>query len=58
MSYSLMFVYVGIAIGRFPSFRDSGFGLALMGIFIVVCSVVCSMGIIAYLGIGFTMISG
>lgn len=58
ISYSLMFLYVGIAIGRFPSFRDSGFSLALLGILIVICSVICSMGIIAYLDIGFTMISG
>jgi Niemann-Pick C1 protein len=57
ISYSLMFLYVGIAIGRFPSFRDSGFTLAILGIFIVICSVLCSMGVIAYLDIGFTMIS-
>jgi Niemann-Pick C1 protein len=52
-----MFLYVGIAIGKFPSKIDSGFTLALLGILIVICSVVCSMGIISYLGIGFTMIS-
>lgn len=52
-----MFLYVGVAIGRFPSWKDSGFMLAILGIIIVGCSVFCSMGIIAYLGIGFTMIS-
>lgn len=56
-SYSLMFLYVGIAIGKFPSKKDTGFTLAIMGIMIVICSVLCSMGIIAYLDIGFTMIS-
>lgn len=56
-SYSLMFLYVGIAIGRFPSKKDTGFTLAMLGIMIVLCSVISSMGIIAYLDIGFTMIS-
>lgn len=56
ISYSMMFVYVGVAVGK-PTLRDSGFSLALLGIFIVICSVICSMGIIAYLDIGFTMIS-
>lgn len=52
-----MFIYIGIAIGQFPSFVFSGFSLALIGIVIVLASVVSSMGIIAYMGIGFTMIS-
>jgi Niemann-Pick C1 protein len=52
-----MFLYIAFAIGQFPSFITSGFTLALTGIIIVLASVVSSMGIIAYLGIGFTMIS-
>jgi len=52
-----MFIYIGIAIGQFPSLISSGFSLALIGIVIVLASVVSSMGIISYLGIGFTMIS-
>ena len=57
ISYSAMLVYIGIAIGRFPSSVGSGFALAIVGIFIVLGSVISSMGIISYLGIGFTMIS-
>lgn len=57
ISYTIMLVYIGIAIGQFPSTLTSGFMLAIVGIFIVLASVVSSMGIIAYLGIGFTMIS-
>lgn len=52
-----MFLYIGIAIGQFPSFVFSGFSLALMGIVIVLASVVSSMGVLAYFGIQFTMIS-
>lgn len=57
ISYSAMFVYIGIAIGQFPSFVQSGFSLAIIGIIIVLASVFSSMGIISYLGVGFTMIS-
>lgn len=57
ISYTAMFIYIGIAIGQFPSLVFSGFALAFMGIFIVLASVVSSMGVIAYIGIGFTMIS-
>jgi Niemann-Pick C1 protein len=57
ISYSAMLVYISIAIGQFPSFISSGFSLALIGIVIVLASVVSSMGVIAFLGIGFTMIS-
>ena len=52
-----MLIYIGIAIGRFPSAVTSGFTLAVVGIFIVLASVVSSMGIVSYLGVGFTMIS-
>jgi Niemann-Pick C1 protein len=57
ISYSAMLLYIAIAIGQFPSIISSGFSLALIGIFIVLASVISSMGIIAYIGIGFTMIS-
>ena len=53
-----MFLYIGVAIGRFPSKISSGFTLAIIGIIIVMASVLSSMGLIAYLKIGFTMISG
>lgn len=58
ISYTAMFVYIGVAIGQFPSLIASGFSLAITGILIVLLSVVASMGVTAYLGIGFTMISG
>ena len=35
ISYSAMFVYIGVAIGRFPSKISSGFTLAIIGIIIV-----------------------
>jgi len=57
ISYSAMFIYIGVAIGRFPSKISSGFTLAIIGIIIVLASVLASMGLIAFLGIGFTMIS-
>ena len=52
-----MFVYIGIAIGVFPSRVGSGFTLAITGIAIVLASLLASIGFIAYLDIGFTMIS-
>mgnify|MGYP001412525346 CR=1 FL=1 len=57
ISYTAMFIYIGVAIGHFPSFVFSGVTLAIIGILIVLASVFSSMGVIAYLGIGFTMIS-
>jgi len=57
ISYAAMFVYIGVAIGTFPSKISSGFTLAVIGIVIVLASVFSSMGFISYLGIGFTMIS-
>ena len=52
-----MFLYIGFAIGKFPSKLETGFLLGLGGISIVITSLLCSMGIISYLDIGFTMIS-
>jgi Niemann-Pick C1 protein len=57
ISYAAMFAYIGVAIGQFPSRISSGFTLAVIGIMIVLASVLASMGLISYLGIGFTMIS-
>lgn len=57
ISYIIMFLYVGIAIGRFPSWKESGFSLALLGILIVISSVVSALGISSYFNIGYTMIS-
>ena len=57
ISYAAMFLYIGVAIGVFPSRVGSGFTLAIAGIAIVLASVLASMGFIAFLGIGFTMIS-
>jgi len=52
-----MFVYIGVAIGVFPSRVGSGFTLAIIGIAIVLASVCASMGFIAYLDVGLTMIN-
>jgi len=57
ISYVAMFAYIGVAIGQFPSRISSGFTLAIIGILIVMASVLSSMGLISYMGIGFTMIS-
>lgn len=57
ISYIIMFLYVGVAIGKFPSFKESGFSLALQGILIVICSVVSALGISSYFNISYTMIS-
>ena len=57
ISYSAMFLYIGVAIGVFPSRVGAGFTLAIIGIAIVLASVLASMGFISYLNIGFTMIS-
>ena len=52
-----MLIYVGVAIGEFPSRISSGFTLAITGILIVLASVSSSMGLISFADIGFTMIS-
>jgi predicted RND superfamily exporter protein len=57
ISYTAMFIYMGIAIGQFPSIVYSGFSLALIGILIVLGSVFSSMGVISFFGIAATMIS-
>lgn len=57
ISYIIMFLYVGVAIGKFPSWKESGFSLALQGILIVICSVVSALGISSYFNLSYTMIS-
>lgn len=57
ISYIIMFLYVGVAIGKFPSFKESGFTLALQGILIVICSVVSALGISSFFNLSYTMIS-
>lgn len=49
VSYILMFLYVGCAIGHIPSRVHSKFGLGLMGIFVVIASVISAIGITFYL---------
>ncbi len=56
-SYLLMFLYVGTNIGQFPHRVFSGFALGLGGILIVLSSFLCSVGLLAYLDMGLTMIS-
>ncbi len=58
ISYLAMFFYIGVSIGEFPSKVASGFTLSIVGIVIVLASVLSSMGLISYMGIGVTMISG
>ena len=56
VSYVLMFLYVSLAIGKFPSKVDSGFLLGFFGIFLVLVSILCSVGVISYAGTGLTLI--
>jgi len=46
-----------MAIGSFPSKVHSGFLLGISGIFIVISSIICSLGIMSFAGVGVTMIS-
>ena len=49
LSYILMFVYVGCAIGHLPSKIHSKFSLGAAGIFVVMASLLSSFGICFYL---------
>ena len=53
----MMFAYIGLAIGQFPSKIYNGFTLGLGGILIVFSAMLSSIGAVSYLGIGMTMIS-
>ncbi len=57
ISYSLMFIYVSLAIGYVPSCLHSRFMVGMGGIFIVISSVLIAMGICCYMGLGMSMIS-
>lgn len=57
ISYLLMFVYVSISIGFFPSMVNNRFLLGLAGIFVVICSVLSSMGLTFYGQVPLTLIS-
>ena len=57
ISYILMFFYVSISIGFFPSFVHCRFLLGLSGILIVIFSLTVSIGIVLYAGLGLSLIS-
>lgn len=57
ISYLVMFLYITIAIGSFGSKVHSGCLLGLFGIMVVISSLICSIGLAGYLGIGLSMIS-
>jgi hypothetical protein len=48
ISYTLMFIYVSIAIGFFPSKIYSKFALGAIGIGVVIGSLLMSMGLTFY----------
>jgi Niemann-Pick C1 protein len=56
-SYGLMFVYVSVAIGFFPSTMYSKFALGAVGIGVVIGSLVMAMGLTFYFNCMLTMIS-
>nr|XP_009934233.1 PREDICTED: Niemann-Pick C1 protein [Opisthocomus hoazin] len=60
ISYTVMFVYISIALGHIQSCRrllvDSKISLGIAGILIVLSSVACSIGIFSYFGIPLTLI--
>jgi Niemann-Pick C1 protein len=53
----MMFLYVSISIGFFPSKVHNRFLLGLSGIFVVICSVLAAIGITFYGQVPLTMIS-
>lgn len=57
LSYILMFLYVGIAIGYFPSLVHNRFLLAICGIFVVIASLIIGIGITLFFDIPLSMIS-
>lgn len=57
ISYILMFVYVSISIGYFPSVVHNRFLLGLSGIFVVIFALIMAIGITFYLDVPLTMIS-
>lgn len=61
ISYLVMFIYAAIALGRIRScryfLRESKIVLAIGGIFIVLASVVCSLGFWGYMNVKTTMLA-
>lgn len=61
ISYGVMFIYIAIALGRIRSFRtilvDSKVTLAVGGIVVVLCSVVCSLGVFGYAQVPTTLLT-
>lgn len=57
LSYLLMFVYVGFALGYFPSFVHNRFLLGLSGIMVVLFSLAIAIGITLYMDIPLSLIS-
>ncbi len=55
-SYSLMFLYISLAIGFIPSCLHSRFLVGMAGILVVISCVIISMGLCSYIGVGMTMI--
>ena len=56
VSYSLMFIYISVSLGFVPSCLHSRFMVGLAGISVVIASLLISLGICSYMGIGMTMI--
>lgn len=57
LSYVLMFLYIGFALGRVPSKYNTTFGLGFSGVILVFSSLVCGIGVISYLNIKSSLIS-
>lgn len=57
ISYLLMFLYVGCAIGHLPSKVHSKFSLGFAGIFVVIASLLAAIGLTFYFNFRLTMIS-
>ncbi|KAB0803649.1 hypothetical protein PPYR_00619 [Photinus pyralis] len=61
ISYLVMFAYITIALGRIRSVAtlclDSKVTLGIGGIVIVLCSVICSLGVCGYIGITTTLLT-
>ena len=57
ISYIVMFLYISVAIGTFPSFVHSGFLVGICGILVVGASIVSAFGLASYMDQGISMIS-
>lgn len=61
ISYIVMFIYIALALGKFTSFKNALLNtkllLGICGVFIVLGSVGCSLGICGYFGIATTLLT-